>query len=313
MRNSTFRYVYAGAMLVLVLAVLVRAELNERAADQQLAVIEEFNHDCVVNYDLEGEPVRPEEDRRAGTRARRAAAGLLDLESDYFEIRADCINRYGKDRSRLTVQYVVLDSSGWSRNKLIDASRQVNTVLGQCGIYLNDIAVNMVAVDSRYDTVDSIEYFQLVNATRQSSDITLYFINEQAVVEGRLWGLAYNQNFSRWYELRPKELKRYADTETISRPGLLDNIALIVGNHTRRGQSSYAWRTQGLGRTIAHELYHILGDCGCHEKSDRGNFMFPGGGYSATRVTPTQCDIASSGISRLRALENNRIMTFDPL
>jgi len=311
MKSSIFRYAYAAVMIVVSFLIFIKANQHQKDLDLQQLQLAEYNSSCIVNYELEGAAVRPERDTHAGMHAIQAAAGLLDLESDYFEIRSDCVNRSGKIKSALTVRYVVLDSSGWSRSKLIDASRQANAVLGQCGIHLEDIAVNFVAVNASYNSVDSIEYFQLVNSTRDSSEITIYFINEQTLSADKLWGLAYNQGFSRWYELRPQELKRFADTGARLRPGVLDNVALIVGNHTQRGQSHYVWRTLGLGRTIAHELYHILGDCRCHENSDRKNFMFPGGGYRAIGVNPEQCRTALAGVGRLRAQENLRIMTFD--
>lgn len=275
-------------------------------------MVEEFNHDCIIDYELQGESVLPEFYKGAGELAISAAAGIRDLEHDYFEIRSGCINHSSRGKlATLAVRYMVLDSSGWSRTKLLDATRQANAVLGQCGIHFDNIGVNVIAVDDRYNSVDAVEFVQLINSTRYSLDATLYFMNDQTVEDRKLWGLAFAEGYSAWYEYYPEELRSYADTETLARPGILDNLALIIGNHTSKRQSEYRWRTLGLGRTIAHELYHILGACRCHEKSDETNFMYPGGGYKSITVTAEQCRKARIGVSRLRSNENTRIMTFE--
>jgi len=310
--KKVFSYVYLVVVGVSAVVMLLLPSLQQSKTHETQMLVEEFNHQCIVNYDLEGNAVKPEYYKDAGERARRAAAGIRDLEHDYFEIRSQCINHASREKqATVPMRYFVLDSSGWTRTKLLAATRQANAVFGQCGIHFDDIGVTVVSVDDRYRSVDRVEFAQLINATRDSLEATLYFLNEQGIKKKDLRGMAYTEGHSAWYEYYPDKMRNEMDIGRLTAPGILDNLALIVGNHTRKGQPDYQWRTLSLGKTVAHELYHILGNCNCHEQSNKKNFMYPGGRYDAIEITAEQCHKAYVGIRRLRSIENARIMTYD--
>ncbi len=283
---------------------------GEQATDD-FARNNEFNHGCIVDYILEGDPVQVELTSAMGSAAIKAAKGIRDVEKDTFDIRADCVNASVDDvKAEIRVHYVVLDSSGWSRTKLVDATRQAGRIYNQCGIHFSDIEVSVVDVDRHYTRVQMDEYFQLVSATRTTAEPHIYFMNQQDVYDSELWGLAYNDGFTRGLTGNRAEFMRKTGMQSLPDKKVMDNIALIVGNHREREDRYYAHRTLGLGVTVAHELFHIYGNCTCHE-TNRKNFMFAGGGRSRSQITPVQCARALDGIKRIRGYENHRIMTLE--
>lgn len=305
------RISYVFCVFALVGFVFTKVHYYGVEVEDDFALNNEFNHGCVVDYELEGDPVKVELTSAMRQDAVKAARAIKDLEKDTFDIRADCVNTQMEDvNATIRMQYVVLDTSGWSRSKLVDATRAAGEIYGRCGIQFEDVEVTVVDVDRHYTKVQMNEYYQLVSATRRTADPYLYFMNQQDVYERDLWGLAYNDGFTERLVSDREQFVRKTGVESLPEKNAMDNIALIVGNHTERNDRLYAHRTLGLGVTIAHELYHIYGDCTCHERN-RQNFMHAGGGRSRNEITPSQCATALKGISRIRGYENQRIMTLD--
>lgn len=305
------RISYVFFVMVFVFFLFSKVHRYGEQADEDFARNNEFNHGCIVDYVLEGDAVTVELTSSMGSAAIKAAKGIKDVEKDTFDIRADCINEPMEDVvAQIRVHYVVLDTSGWSRSKLVDATRKAGQIYNQCGIEFEDIEISVVDVDRHYTKVQMNEYFQLVSATRSTAEPHVYFMNQQDVYNRELWGLAYNDGFTRGLTGNRQEFMRKTGMQSLPDEAALDNIALIVGNHEKRSDRYYAHRTLGLGVTIAHELFHIYGDCMCHER-DRNNFMFAGGGRSRSEITPAQCAQAVAGIKRIRGYENHRIMTLE--
>lgn len=253
-------------------------------------------------------PLRPQITSDFGPKAVRAAKALEGLNRDLFSLHSECINVSGApEKIRANVVYQVLDSSGWNRTKLIESTRQASRILSRCGIYFNDIEVAMIAPDESYTKVNSVEYYQLVSATRIRAYPYLYFLKHQALKDKSIAGMAhiegrYNASPGKRWHREAVDMFERQKTDWFS------NVALVIEHKRNKSDSRYESHTRRLGVTIAHELYHLYGNCTCHSE-DPANFMAStGGNFDKEDITPEQCETAVEGVRRINEYEVKRLL-----
>lgn len=271
-----------------------------------------WDRECIVEHKTQSGPIRAIGVGDMHHAANKAANALLNLELEKFSILSDCVNpaEVVPEVARLKVAYRVLTNSGWTRSKLIEASRGAADIYAQCGIYFDDVEVTFVEVKDNYDELDWAEHIQLVAATSVGPYPHLYFVNSQDsdIKRRNVLGLAMGHGmFSKWATNNPEHFQkttgqpaRYAEEIGVG------NTAMIMRHPFSKSDSGYARHTEQMGIAIAHELYHLYGDCMCHER-DPANFMFASAVPGQKSITSRQCGITRNRIRNQDVLEADRL------
>jgi len=155
----------------------------------------------------------------------------------------------------LPLTIVMIDGSGWTRERADSALREAAAILAQCGVALERAG------------------FHVVEAPESQMDFSTPAARELA----------------RAYPVARPTLYLVRDTQ--SRPAF-DAEAIGRGNsRTRPEIADTVWMTSGVrdpGVALAHELAHVLMDSGEHS-GEAGNLMRDETSQKSTKLSATQC------------------------
>jgi hypothetical protein len=166
-----------------------------------------------------------------------------------------CSAATAQPRLALTLTIVMIDGSGWTRERADSALHEAAAILAQCGVALKhwDPLVLKVPPDLMdFSTPAARELARAYPVARP----TLYLVRD-----------------------------------TRSRPAF-EAEAIGRGNSTTRPESAdTVWMTAGVrdpGVALAHELAHVLMDSGEHS-DEAGNLMRDETSRKSTKLSATQC------------------------
>lgn len=227
--------------------------------------------------------------------------------SDPSVILAGCINEPGRSSSyqaSANFRIHVAHSAHEEMSDIVDALKQTARIFNECDIRIDDVALDTMLDGGLYHYVDRPDYFRMVERYRTTEFPEVFIVHaKDARWEGRYAGLAFIASgaakagdtwFRRTYKAEPTAENRQK----------LTNSILIFTDYLENWQNR-EFRNMQNGEVIAHELFHIYGDCGCHTK-EAGNFMTPGGPFTANPVvTTSQCAKLVSGVKRFNRAERN--------
>jgi hypothetical protein len=156
---------------------------------------------------------------------------------------------------QLTLTLVYFTGSGWPRDAMEEAVRNVAEILEQCGLLLRQVELVRVDAPQRYHYLNTPVSRELARAL-QLPRPTVYFVTDtrhQPAFDAEAIGRGNSQ----------------------SRPELTDSVWV-----TRA--------TRDVGNALAHELVHVLTDSGEHVERP-GNLMRAETSPENTWLTGTQC------------------------
>jgi hypothetical protein len=158
-------------------------------------------------------------------------------------------------RLTLPLTIVMIDGSGWTRERADSALREAAAILGQCGMALERAA------------------FRVIEVPGNQMDFSTPVARELA----------------RAYPVARPTLYLVRDTK--SRPAF-EAEAIGRGNsRTRPEIADTVWMTAGArdpGVALAHELAHVLMDSGEHS-DEAGNLMRDETSQNSTKLSAAQC------------------------
>ncbi|HKW38263.1 MAG TPA: hypothetical protein VJO54_10685 [Burkholderiales bacterium] len=172
-----------------------------------------------------------------------------------FALAFACGAAFAQPRLVASLAVVMLEGSGWTRERAESALHRAGDILAQCGVTLEH--GDPVVLRVRDDLMDySTPAAREVARIRPVSRPAVYLVRD-----------------------------------TRSRPAF-DAEAIGRGNsRTRPEIADTVWMTSGTrdaGIALAHELSHVLMDSGEHSGAE-GNLMRDETSPSATRLSPAQC------------------------
>lgn len=233
-------------------------------------------------------------------------------ESDPVIIRSGCINDASRTTAYLataTFKIHVAHSAHENMSDLVDALKQTGRILNQCGVWIDDVDVNTMLDGGLYHFVDRPDYFRMVNQYRKTDFPELFVVHaKDARWQGRNAGLAFtsswvgsntDQHFRHFFKVEPTHANRMK----------LSDSMLIMTDYLE-DWTNRRLRNMQNGKVIAHELYHVYGDCMCHTRQ-KGNFMSVVGGFTENpTVTQEQCATLLSGVKRFNRNDRNSNRVF---
>ena len=156
---------------------------------------------------------------------------------------------------QLKLTLVYFTDGGWPRDTLVGATREVATILEQCGVRLSNVELVRVEAPRRYQYLDTPVSRELAGSLRLAKP-TVYFV-----------------------------------TDTRQQPAF-DAEAIGRGNsRTRPELADSVWvtrATQHVSLALAHELVHVLTNSGKHVNLP-GNLMRAETLPEQSRLTSAQC------------------------
>ena len=227
-----------------------------------------------------------------------------------FILRSTCINQ-GQNRARATADLVlnVMSTTDKTVQQMLDAARSTAKLFNQCGVDLGKVELNYFYDNGRYRHITSQKHFELIKGYRNGVLPNLFFVHYKKESWDRNFiGLAYNDEIINYH---PASFRQYFGIDaTSANRALVANTAILLTDYYNSWTINQSIRDSYLGTVMAHELFHIYGNCDCHEE-DSKNFMHAGTYNTVPVITSAQCDRLIKGVQRMNRKSNSVILNAD--
>jgi len=215
-----------------------------------------------------------------------------------FILSSSCIDKkVPKDSVVTKIVLNVMSTTEKTVQQMLDSVRSTASLFNRCGIAIGDVELNYFYDNGRYRQITRKKQFELLKGYRINRNPALFFTHSKH----KSWKDDFigNATIGNIMDYSASGFEYYFGAEaTPENRTLMMNSALLLTDYYNSWTINQHIRDAYLGTVIAHELFHIYGNCYCHEEDDR-NFMHKGTYNVNPAITQSQCERLQSGIKRM--------------